>query len=296
VLVVGRQPHIPVDLKARLFTLEEARVAGLSPRQLEGSSWQRVERGVYRWANFTPGPLLQLAVIARRLPGAVFSGRTAGWLHGLDLLPSDPVEMIIQDFRISRRAGLRLERTTLGTGDVVRMRGLPVTSALRTAVDLGSRRPLLDAVIALDMALHRRLVSLPRLRIYLDCNRGVRGIANLRRAIELAEPATESPMETRLRILLVKARLPRPHAQVLLKDQHGRILGRPDFYYPEHRLGLEYDGASHRDSLVADNRRQNLLLNAGYRLLRFTAADIFQEPESVIAQVRLAMSQRWPVA
>jgi very-short-patch-repair endonuclease len=38
------------------------------------------------------------------------------------------------------------------------------------------------------------------------------------------------------------------------------------------------------------------LLNAGYRLLRFTAADIFQEPDSVIAQVRLAMSQRWPVA
>jgi hypothetical protein len=179
----------------------------------------------------------------------------------------------------------------LANGEVIRLRGLTVTSRLRTAVDLGSRRPMLDAVIALDMALHHRIVSLTKMRSYVDAKRGARGIANLRRAVDLAEPTTESPMETRLRLLLVMAGLPRPRAQVSLDDEHGRPLGRPDLYYPEHRLGLEYDGATHRDSLVADNRRQNQLLNAGYRLLRFTAADIFQEPESVIAQVRLALSQ-----
>ena len=202
--------------------------------------------------------------------------------------------MIVQDVRVSSRAGVRLRRTRLANGEVVRFRGLTVTSRLRTAVDLGSRKPLLDAVVALDMALHQRIVSLPKLRSYLDANRGARGIANLRRGVALAEPATESPMETRLRMLLVIARLPRPQAQVTLLDHEGRALGRPDLYYPEDRLGLEYDGATHRESLVADNRRQNQLLNAGYRLLRFTAADIFQEPESVIGQVRYALSQRWP--
>jgi very-short-patch-repair endonuclease len=97
-------------------------------------------------------------------------------------------------------------------------------------------------------------------------------------------------METRLRMLLVMARLPRPRAQVSLHDWSGRFLGRPDLYYASHKLGLEYDGGTHRDNLVADNRRQNRLLNGGIRLLRFTAADIFQTPDSVVAQVRSAIS------
>jgi very-short-patch-repair endonuclease len=142
------------------------------------------------------------------------------------------------------------------------------------------------------MALHRRLVSLSELLSFAEANRGAKGIATLRRAIELAEPATESPMETRLRMLLVIARLPRPRAQVPLHDQKGRFLGRPDLYYPEHKLGLEYDGGAHRNNLIEDNRRQNRLLNGGFRLLRFTAADIHQAPESVIEQVRRAMSNK----
>ena len=83
-----------------------------------------------------------------------------------------------------------------------------------------------------------------------------------------------------------------PGAQVSLHDSAGRFLGRPDLYYPDRRLWLEYDGATHRESLVADNRRQNRLVNAGFRLVRLAAADIFQSPESVIGQVRLAISQR----
>jgi very-short-patch-repair endonuclease len=150
----------------------------------------------------------------------------------------------------------------------------------------------MDAVIALDMALHKRIVDLPDLRSYCEENPGAKGVARLRRAIELAEPAAESPMETRLRMLLVMARLPRPRAQVPLHDEQGRFMGRPDLYYPEHKLGLEYDGATHRETLVEDNRRQNRLLNAGIRLLRFTAADIYQSPESVIHQVRRELSRQ----
>lgn len=290
--LVAREPVVPIELRSGLFTLQEARLAGLSRRQLAGQSWRRVERGVYRWAQLPDSPLLQLNAVARRMPDAVFSGRTAGWLHGLDLPPAEPVEAIVQDARVSGRAGVKLQRATLAPRDVVRMKGLPVTSALRTAVDLGSRRPLVDAVVALDMAIHQRIVTVTKLRSFMEANRGAKGSAILRRVIELAEPATQSPMETRLRLLLVMAGLPRPQAQVSIHDPHGRFLGRPDLYYPAHRLGLEYDGSTHRDSLVEDNRRQNRLMNGGVRLLRFTAADIFQAPESVISQVRLAISRR----
>ncbi len=167
--------------------------------------------------------------------------------------------------------------------------GLPTTSALRTLADLGRRPPLVEAVTHLDMALHKNLVDLDSLLGWVDEHAGHRGVAILRRAIELAEPATESVMETRLRLLLVLAGLPRPQAQVSLYDDGGYFLGRPDLYYATHRLGVEYDGGTHRDSLVADNRRQNRLLNAGYGLLRFTAADVLSSPHSVTTLVREAL-------
>ena len=251
-----------------------------------------VDRGTYRWAKRPDNPILTLVSVSRRLPEAVFSGCTAGWLHGLDLPPVDPVEVTVQNAHTSNRASVHLRRATLTSIEVIRLRGLLVTSALRTAVDLGSRKPLVEAVVAMDMALHQRIVSLRELLAFVGANQGAKGIAILRRAIELAEPATESPMETRLRLLLVLAGLPRPQAQVSIRDPHGGFLGRPDLYYPAHRLGLEYDGGTHRDRLVEDNRRQNRLLNGDVRLLRFTAADIFQAPGSVINQVRLAISQR----
>jgi very-short-patch-repair endonuclease len=47
-----------------------------------------------------------------------------------------------------------------------------------------------------------------------------------------------------------------------------------DVYYPLHRLALEYDGSSHRENLTGDNRRQNRMVDAGFRVLRFTAADV----------------------
>ena len=94
-------------------------------------------------------------------------------------------------------------------------------------------------------------------------------------------------METRLRWLLIQARLPRPEVQTDLRVGAARF--RADLYYPANRLILEYDGGNHRERLVEDDRRQNLLLNAGFRLLRFTAADIPGRPEVVAAQVRAAL-------
>lgn len=96
-------------------------------------------------------------------------------------------------------------------------------------------------------------------------------------------------METRLRWLLVQAGLPRPEVQRELRDADGRFLGRADLYYSNARLVIEYDGANHRDRLVEDNRRQNILLNAGFRVLRFTAADIHQRAEVVTALVRQSL-------
>ena len=61
-------------------------------------------------------------------------------------------------------------------------------------------------------------------------------------------------------------------------------------YYPDHRLVIEYDGATHKESLAADHRRQNLLIRAGYTVLRFTASDVLGSPDGVVALLRSALS------
>ena len=289
---MSRAPLIPAALTTGPFNLEEARRYGLTKDHLLGASWRRLGGGVYALRAVANNPDVVLAAISRRLPmTAVFSGRTAGWLHGLDLLPCDPVEVTLPlGSHTSRLAGIVVRRSDVGASETVMRRGKPTTSVVRTLADLGRHLPLVEAVAALDMALHKHLLKPDDLRSWVCAHPRYPGIARLRQTIELAEPETESVMETRLRLLLVIARLPRPQVQVSLYDDVGNFLGRPDFYYPLHRLALEYDGAQHRENLTGDNRRQNRLVDAGYRLLRFTAADVLSTPDSVVGLVRRALS------
>jgi len=138
-----------------------------------------------------------------------------------------------------------------------------VTAPLRTCLDLARGLPLVDAVSALDSALHRRLVAAHELRERIGRSGRLRGIAQARRVADLIEPNVASPMESRLRMILLLAGLPRPQVQTELRDDRGAFIARPDLLYPTARLAIEYDGAVHRESLVADNRRQNRLQRAG---------------------------------
>jgi len=149
---------------------------------------------------------------------------------------------------------------------------------------------LTEGVVAADLVLHAGLITMAELRSYVAEHSRAKGIARLRRVVGLAEPKTESAMETRLRMLLVLAGLPRPEIQISVNDDQGRFLGRPDLLYRDRRLAIEYDGGNHRDRLVDDNRRQNGFVSAGYSLLRFTAPDVYGTPDSVAMQVRIVLA------
>lgn len=187
-----------------------------------------------------------------------------------------PIEGIVPCYSEMRsRPGVTVHHMELPAVDVIRVRGLYATSTRRTFRDLGRWLSRLEFLVLSDAALH----------------------LGLGRFDELAEPA-QSPMETRLRWLLLQAHLSPPAVQKDLHDSRGRFVGRADLYYADARLVIEFDGANHRDRLVEDNRRQNLLLNAGYKLLRFTASDIYNRPETIVAQVSAAaaVSAKRPAA
>lgn len=146
------------------------------------------------------------------------------------------------------------------------VRGLPATSLRDTFAELRRRLPAGELLVLADEAL--RL-----------------GLGRFDDRAELAE----SPMETRLRWLLLESGLPCPEVQTDFYDDAGQFLGRADLYYPATHLVIEFDGANHRDRLVSDDRRQNSIVSAGYRVLRFTAADVLGRPATVAALVASAL-------
>ena len=99
-------------------------------------------------------------------------------------------------------------------------------------------------------------------------------------------------METRLRLVLVRAGSPKPVTQFNVYDDENRFVGRLDMAYPSERVGVEYDGEHHfeRRAHANDRRRHNGLARAGWTLLYFTAADVYQRPELIVAQVARVIS------
>jgi hypothetical protein len=156
---------------------------GVTRDQLRGASYRPLGSGLYRWVGLKERPQLMLNAVSRRLPdGAAFSGRTALWLHGLDALLCDPIEVTIPEpIGSSRRAGASVRRFALGGGEIVRRRGLPTTSALRTVVDLGGRNPLTEGVVVADLVLNAGLITIAELRAYVADHARAKGIGRLRR-------------------------------------------------------------------------------------------------------------------
>ena len=111
-LRVALDAWVPEDLKAGPFTLDRAREVGLTKRQLRSKAWRRLGPEVYAWVGLRDSPSLKLAAVALRLPaGTPFCGRTAAWLHNIESLFAEPIEVTVPPTCRSA-AGLRVTRAT----------------------------------------------------------------------------------------------------------------------------------------------------------------------------------------
>jgi very-short-patch-repair endonuclease len=287
---MGRTSERRSYLATRPFTLDEGLAAGLTPSALSRRPWLRIGSRLYCLESTRTDPWRILSTLSQLLPlDAVFAGLTGAWMHGLDFKPTDPVYVVVPPGSgLRSRLGLRVRRCVLPPGDVVEVRDLRVTTIHRTLRDLCLRLPPVEGLVALDMAIALRRTDVTALRCYVESAKGLPGAPRMRSLVDLAAPA-ESPMETRLRWLLLERGLPMPGVQVDLHDRDGRFVGRADLYYPEARLVIEFDGGMHRDKLVTDDQRQNALVSAGYVVLRFTSVDVYQRPEAIESLVRQAI-------
>jgi very-short-patch-repair endonuclease len=125
----------------------------------------------------------------------------------------------------------------------------------------------------------------------------------MREALPLADARSESPLETRLRLILTRAGLPPESLQFNVRNEFGRVVARVDMAWPSLRLGIEADGVEVHGlprALHHDRRRQNDLQEVRWTILRFTWDDVVNHPAEVIAKVRwtlknVEVAANWPI-
>ncbi|MGI8457390.1 MAG: type IV toxin-antitoxin system AbiEi family antitoxin domain-containing protein [Propionibacteriaceae bacterium] len=274
---------------ARPFTLAEARSVGVSSsaltRLVQAGVLRRIVQGVYVDACVPDSLDLRCRALASVIPpGAVVADRTAAWLHGVSILRAGE-QLSVPSVRVVRVPdGSRLRRSSVDGGlrmlrpaDVEVVTGVPVTTALRTACDLGRLLRRDDAFAALDALLRTGRFEHPELLAELDRFRGFRGIRQLRVLAPWADPRAESPPESVLRLRWLDEGLPTPETQIPFLDASGRERFRGDLGVPELRLLVEYDGRDHHttpEDRGADQRRRAIWRAHGWIVIVVTAEDL----------------------
>jgi very-short-patch-repair endonuclease len=176
---------------------------------------------------------------------------------------------------------------------VVNRAGINVTSPVRTCWDLARWRDVVEAVVVIDALLASRLTDVPTLREYALSRAGRRGWRSLLRAVDLADAGAESPQESRTRVRLVLAGVPRPETQWVVADQ-GRFVARLDLAWPQFKVAVEYDGLWHDDleQFHRDRRRLNRLLGGDWLVLHVTGKRLREDFDGFLAEVRAALRAR----
>lgn len=259
----------------------------LTKQQLRSAAWRRLFRDVYADARRPVDHRLLVQGAALLLPpGAAISGRSAAHLFGADLATCDDPVTVASSATWRGAAGIRVVQRQLRPGDLRVFAGIPVTTPLATGYELARSLPLEDAVVWLD-ALGRARALKPRdLRAHCATHVGEPGWRCAAQAIELCDPRAESPPESRVRLLLVRAGLPAPVPQYTVLDS-GEFVARVDLAWPQFKIALEYDGQWHASigQLGRDRRRIRQLNALGWYVYPVTAADLHQ-PAALVAAIR----------
>lgn len=279
----------PVDWP---FRGTEVLAAGVvTPHRLR-TDFEPIHRNVYipRGQELTP---VTRAVAAWLWSGrsATLAGLSAAALHRTawidDWLPAE-----LNRGSRDKARGIILHSDTLDEDETCVRDGIKLTTPARTAFDLGGRKGLVTAVIRLDALMHATELKPADVELLADRHRGARGVVQLRQALVMADGGAESPYETKTRLALVGAGLPRPHTQIEVLNDRGVVIARIDLGWEQWKVGVEFDGAQHWTDPVQRTRdidRLAELQDRGWTIVRVSAELLRYRPHVVVARTRAAL-------
>lgn len=291
---------------------------GISPRQLRtfirSGQLVRTRHGIYATRSAVDlaqqtrrlGHALELRSAMLAVGGdgdgdgdAVASHQSAAIIHGIDLLRDPPAGLVtLTRTRKHDRHGYK--DVVFRTGElpprhVTKWRHIPVTTIPRTVVDLARTLPFMEGVVAADAALRTREIAPSEFEPVLESCARWPGLSRAREVVEFADMNAGSVLESCLRVLLREWGFSAPATQVTIVA--GNASFTVDFLYPDQRTIIEADGKSkYKDQKnpLKQFDRDQLLRDAGYKVVHVTWDEVFRRPQVVISRIRKALAATGP--
>lgn len=300
--------NLPLDVP---FTAAVARRQGVPRAQLTrlcqiGALRQPIRR-VYLASQVPDSLLVRAQCMALVMPDdCVIVDRHAGWVQGAEmtLAPGEHINVLpLQLFRPSGHGRLRNGLTVSGernliSSDITEVFGLPVSTILRTAWDLGRVPSRQRSIAGIDQMM--RLPEFPKEEFLagIERFRGQRWVTNLRVLGPLATGKAESPGESALLLGWHDAGIPEPTPQVEFWED-GRLVARCDVGNEELGYMTEYLGFEWHSSEVqvtSDASRREYVEGRGNVVDEFTKHEVFGRHRNLdqllVRGSRLARAER----
>lgn len=254
-------------------------------------------------------------------PEACASHESAARLHGLPDFGLREIDVSgFPEVHITRLGAARKEHWLRVHGCerppecVVVAGDVPVTNLIRTSIELGAARSLRRSLVFIDSAMRLAIVeSAPGVSeraAVLDGARrawatdqwnealrtyaGRRWVTHVREAVERADPASESTLESMSRAEIISAGLPRPKCGLPIRGDDGQLYSA-DMVWERERVIGEADGHGKyagREDFVREKVRQEAIEAAGWRVVRWGWREGVTEPAIMLRRFTHSGSRR----
>ena len=290
-----------------VFSLEQALQAGIDEstlrKRVARGALTRVQPTVFAFPGSAPSWQRDATSLVLSAPDlAAASHKTAAFVWGLSSIQPERAEIVtVRHRRIHRRDPQVHESKDLEIGDVVVIDGIPVTTAVRTVVDVGATASQRYVEHCLDTGLRLELFSLSEVRSFIKrvARSGRNGIGKIRPLVKERigwDTTSESALEDRFRRLIADSDLPEPTPQYRVREGP-TIVCRADFAYPDRQILIELDGERYhmdRATFQRDREKQNRAHALGWVVYRFTWRQLVDTPAVVIATLATALRTNPP--
>ena len=256
--VLSDLPDELIELYLRLpqdkpFTTRRARESGARwvdlRRLVEAGPLRHPVRGVYCADAIVDDLDHRIDVLRLVVPAdCVVTDRTAGWLWGAEMVLAPNDHLVTPRASVFAPPGRRLRNELAASGermlaeaDILDLKGLLVTTPLRTACDLGRLLHRDQALAGMDSLSALGAFTVEELCLEVRRFKGYRGVIQLRSLAPLVDPRAGSPGESVLRLRWLDVGLPRPRCQVEIPAPNGSYY-LLDIGLEDRRLAAEYDG------------------------------------------------------
>jgi hypothetical protein len=257
------------------------------------SGYTAIHRDVYTSRGAKPSAVVRgTAAWLWSGRAGVVAGRSASALHGANWVDDDaPAEILYANRRPP--SGIRSWSDRHHSDEVMTVRGVVVTTTpARTAFDIACRFPVEEAVASIDALARATRLEPADVDTVAERYRGRRGARAARAALALVDAGAESPQETRVRLLLIRAGFPPPETQIAVFDEWGQLVAELDMGWRDLMVGVDYEGVHHRRSrhqVDKDIRRHEAITELGWNDVRVTAEDT---DGSIVGRVARARARR----